>query len=63
MPINHTSSNPTQARSKAVGTRPETAETRFVARAKNTLRDPLTIVLLVWALMFAAAGVCWLFYS
>ena len=65
MPINQTSSNHLNAGHTHAGVNagelmPETVETKLLERAKNILRDPLTFILLVWALMFAVAGVCWI---
>ena len=65
MPINQTSSNHlnaghTHAEINVGKLMPETVEAKLLARAKNILRDPLTFVLLVWALMFAVASVCWI---
>jgi len=39
---------------------PDANVTKRLERVKDALRDPLTFVLLVWTVMIAMAGVCWI---
>ena len=57
---NHISSNHAEAGNRAGEQTSDTNLTTQLSRVKYVLRDPLTFVLLVWAVMFAVAGAFWI---
>src|SRR5215210_801414 len=59
---NYTSSDRAQTANSACQQMPEAVEIKLLERVKTILHDPLTFVLLVWAVMFTVAGVCWILY-
>ena len=60
MVTNQISSNHAEAGTGAGRQMPDANLTTRLNRVKDVLRDPLTFVLFVWAVMFAVAGAFWI---
>jgi len=60
MAFNQISTNHKHAGSRADKQIPDANETKQLERVKAVFRDPLTFILLVWGVMIAVAGVCWI---